>query len=99
MHHNRPTSNFEKTEIAKAIQIAYKPSGKELIHSSPDTIKKALFAHIATINPELSQQMMTSSTEESVLAIVGRVEKIATSKAANDSEYDRSGTGEFLEAA
>lgn len=99
MAQNRPTSNFEKTELSKSIQSAYKISGRELTHSSPDTIKEALLAHIAIINPELTQQMMTSPTEESVLAIVGRVEKIATSKAANDSEYNKNAPGEFLKAA
>ncbi len=99
MTQNRPTSSFEKTKLSNSIESAYRISGKELTHSSPDTIKQALLAHIAVINPELTQQMMTSPTEESVLAIVGRVEKIATSKAVNDTIYKESIPGDFLDAA
>lgn len=75
MAHNWPTSSFEKTPSIG--RIHQRANAAELIHSRSDIVREALLSHIAAINPELAQEIMTSPTEEHVLSIIGRVNQVS----------------------
>ena len=98
MAQNWLSSEFEKTPIAKSLTNAYPRDKMKGLERSPShEVREALLAHIATINPGLAQDIMTSPAESNVMRIIWRVTQISdtvseTNKkfiiSANDMIYD-----------
>lgn len=70
-----PSSHFEKTPLAKSVEVAY-PSVRAVVawlvenRASPDVIRSSLIEHIAKVNPGLAADIMQAPTEWLVLKTI-----------------------------